>query len=45
MQLAVFMAAIFVVWTFRATLFYAVDECIASPMARAAYSSLVATTT
>lgn len=40
-QLTVFLAAFFVVWTFRATLFFAVDESISSPIARAAYSNLL----
>ena len=40
-QLTVFLAAFFVVWTFRATLFFAVDESIASPIERAAYSNLL----
>lgn len=41
LHLSLFLAAFFVVWTFRATLFYAVDESIASPTARAAYSNLL----
>src|SRR4029077_4552565 len=40
-QLAIFLVAFFVVWAFRATLFFAVDESIASPIARAAYSNLL----
>jgi CAAX protease family protein len=41
LQLAVFLAAFFLVWTLRATVFYAVDEAIASPVARTAYSDLL----
>ena len=41
LHLIVFLVVFFDVWTFRATLFFAVDESIASPTARAAYSNLV----
>ena len=41
LQLSLFLAVFFVVWTLRATLFFAVDESIASPIARAAYSNLL----
>ena len=41
LQLSLFLAMFFVVWALRATLFFAVDESIASPMARAAYSNLL----
>ena len=41
LQLSLFLVALFVVWTFRATLFIAIDESIASPIARAAYSNLL----
>jgi membrane protease YdiL (CAAX protease family) len=40
-QLASFLAAFFLVWTLRATVFYRVDESIASPVSRAAYSGLL----
>jgi len=40
-DLFLFLAAFFVVWTLRATRFYAVDESIASPTLRAAYSDLL----
>lgn len=40
-QLFLFLAAFFVLWTLRATVFYAVDESIASPIWRAAYSDLL----
>lgn len=40
-QLSMFMVGFFGLWTLRATLFYAIDESIASPMARAAYSNLL----
>jgi membrane protease YdiL (CAAX protease family) len=40
-DLCLFLAAFFVVWTLRATWFYAVDESIASPTLRAAYSDLL----
>src|SRR6266576_7101476 len=41
LHLIVFLVVFFDVWTFRATLFFAVDESIASPTARAAYSNLL----
>jgi membrane protease YdiL (CAAX protease family) len=41
LDLSLFLAAFFVLWTVRATLFYAVDESIASPTWRAAYSNLL----
>jgi hypothetical protein len=40
-DLCLFFAAFFVVWTLRATWFYAVDESIASPTLRAAYADLL----
>jgi membrane protease YdiL (CAAX protease family) len=40
-QLSVFLAAFFIVWSIRATIGYRVDESIASPVARAAYSDLL----
>lgn len=40
-ELTLFLGAFFVLWTFRTTWFYAVDELIASPTWRAAYSDLV----
>lgn len=41
LDLCLFLAAFFVLWTARATLFDAVDESIASPTLRAAYSNLL----
>jgi membrane protease YdiL (CAAX protease family) len=41
LQLSSFLVAFFVLWTLRATLFYAVDESIASPASRAVYSHLL----
>ena len=41
LQLLLFLTAFFVLWTLRATWFYAVDESIASPTRRAAYSDLM----
>jgi membrane protease YdiL (CAAX protease family) len=41
LDLSLFLAVFFVLWTVRATLFYAVDESIASPTWRAAYSNLL----
>ena len=41
LQLFCFMAAFFVVWTIRATWVYSIDESIASPTGRAAYSNLL----
>jgi len=41
LDLSLFLAAFFLLWTVRATLFYAVDESIASPTWRAAYSNLL----
>ena len=41
LQLSLFLVAFFLLWTLRHTLFYAVDESIASPTWRAAYSNLV----
>jgi membrane protease YdiL (CAAX protease family) len=40
-QLAAFLAAFFVVWSLRATVFFAVDESIDSPILRASYSNLL----
>jgi len=40
-DLCMFLAAFFVVWTLRATWFYAIDESIASPTLRAAYADLL----
>jgi uncharacterized protein len=40
-QLSVFLAVFFIVWTLRATVFYAVDESIASPTLRAVYSNFL----
>jgi len=40
-QLTCFLAGLFMVWTLRATLFYAVDESISNPLPRAAYSQLL----
>ena len=41
LNLSLFLAAFFVLWTLRATVFYAVDESIASPTLRAAYADLL----
>jgi membrane protease YdiL (CAAX protease family) len=41
LQLSSFLVAFFALWTLRATLFYAVDESIASPVSRAAYADLL----
>ncbi len=41
LQLRLFLAAFFLIWAIRHTLFSAVDESIASPTLRAAYSNLV----
>jgi hypothetical protein len=41
LHLSLFLVAFFVLWTLRATLFYAVDESIISPTSRAAYSNLL----
>jgi CAAX protease family protein len=41
LDLFVFLAAFFVLWTVRATWFYAVDESITSPVSRAAYSNFL----
>jgi CAAX protease family protein len=41
LQLSLFLIAFFVLWTLRATVFYAVDESIVSPASRAAYSDLL----
>ena len=41
LELLLFLAAFFAVWTVRATLFYLVDESIASSTWRAAYSNLL----
>lgn len=41
LSLSLFLAVFFVLWTLRATLFYAVDESIASPTLRAAYADLL----
>ena len=38
LQLALFLAVFFVVWSLRATVFYALDASIASPVSRAAYA-------
>ncbi|MBN1853212.1 MAG: hypothetical protein JW829_10830 [Pirellulales bacterium] len=40
-QLSLFLGAFFVVWTLRATVFYGIDESMASPAWRTAYASLV----
>ena len=39
--LSLYLAVFFLLWTLRATLFYAVDESIASPTLRAAYADLL----
>ncbi len=41
LHLGSFMAVFFAVWTVRATFFHAIDEAIASPTLRAAYSNLL----
>src|SRR5438128_2074074 len=41
LQLSLFLAAFFVLWTLRATVFFSIDESIASPVVRAAYSNLL----
>lgn len=41
LQLSLFLVSFFFLWTLRVTLFYAVDESIASPTWRAAYSNLL----
>ncbi len=41
LQLSLFLMAFFVLWTLRATFFYAVDESIADPTARAMYANLL----
>jgi membrane protease YdiL (CAAX protease family) len=41
LQLALFMAAFFAVWSLRAVVFIAYDEAIASPVWRAAYSDFL----
>jgi membrane protease YdiL (CAAX protease family) len=41
LQLSSFLVGFFVLWTLRATLFYAVDESITSPVSRAAYADLL----
>jgi uncharacterized protein len=41
LDLSLFLAAFFVLWTIRATWAYAVDESIASPTCRAAYANLL----
>ena len=41
LRLFLFLAGFFIVWTFRATLFFALDEKFASPTSRAAYSDLL----
>jgi uncharacterized protein len=41
LELSLFLAVFFVLWTLRATRFYAIDESIASPTSRAAYSDLL----
>ena len=40
-QLFLFLVAFFVLWTLRATVFYTIDESIASPVSRAAYADLL----
>src|SRR5258708_6304880 len=40
-QLAVFLTAFFVVWSLRATVFFAIDEQIASEIWRGVYSNLL----
>jgi hypothetical protein len=41
LSLSLFLTGFFVLWTLRATLFYAVDDSIASPSLRAAYADLL----
>jgi len=41
LQLSLFLAAFFVLWTLRATVFFAVDESLASPALQATYSNLL----
>ena len=41
LDLSLFLAAFFILWTIRATWFYTVDESIASPTSRAAYADLL----
>jgi len=41
LELSLFLVAFFILWTVRATWFYAVDESIASPTSRAAYANLL----
>lgn len=41
LYLGLFMALFFVVWTFRATSLYPIDEAIASPTLKALYSNLL----
>lgn len=41
LQLALFLVAFFAIWTLRATVFYTVDEAIASRISRAAYAGLL----
>lgn len=43
-QLAAFLTAFFALWTLRATWLYQIDEQFSSPLARAAYSSVVKAT-
>lgn len=40
-QLSIFLAVVFILWSLRATMFYTIDESIASSTSRAAYSSLL----
>jgi uncharacterized protein len=40
-SLALFLGALFVLWTLRATVFYTVDESITSPTLRAAFANLL----
>jgi membrane protease YdiL (CAAX protease family) len=41
LSLGLFLAAFFILWTLRATVFYAVDESITSPTLRAAFADLL----
>jgi len=41
LSLSLFLGGFFILWTLRATLFYAVDESIACPTSRAAYADLL----
>ena len=41
LRLSLFLAAFFVLWTLRATVFLPIDESIVSPTARAGYSNLL----